>query len=933
MNSPSAQVSHDQTLQALEPPRYRRGLIAFVSIALFGTALFAAVVAPPSADVSAQSSGNPITPLSSSGCTDGTFVDISANPRVAGNNNDLAEDCQALVAIQNSWATAANADLANNHPLRRWGTGGSVRVNSWTGITVSGGRVTSLKLDRRSLEGSIPAAIGRLNGLTDLQLWENQLSGSLPAEISGLTNLVDMYISDNQLSGSLPAEISSLTSLRVFSIYENRFSGSIPTQICTMTSLRRIDFGTNMFSGSLPACLGDLTELTLLNFFENQLTGSIPVELGSLTKLTTLYLDSNKLTGSIPAQVASLATSGTGVLNRFDFCANRLSGAVPAALQSGVTLTDYPTARGFDPIQCQNGPLPALASAGCTDGTFVDLSTNPRVQGSDNDLAEDCQALVAIRNSLATATGNEYVIWNDNLRQWGVGSNEKISTWPGVTVATSRVTQLKLNGKNLAGSMTADYGKLTGLTALWLDGNQLASSIPTQIGSLTSLTELRLNNNRLTGSIPTEISSLTSLTELLLNDNLLSGSIPEQLGTLATSGALATLGICNNYLSGAVPTALQSGVTLTDYPTTEGYATVACQIPSNIVFTPPATAITLSALTAIVINAAPYATDGNYAITCQNTPNTDPKISTITRNGCNFTVSASDIAGSTGLTVTYTSAGGSTRTATIPLTVTPAPIAFDPVNPPQNPNQPTSEQPTTPPTDQTPEDAPDPDSTATPDPDSQDAPDRSGTAITLEPDQPGPRWNTLTVGTGGTTASRIRQAFSLGTAQSIYTWNADTQTWTRATNASQAIPPGTAVSFRTQEMVSSTDIAASDLDGATTQTRLNPGWNIITPPEGITRTNGRDFLISPDLYDCRNRQGVIAVASYSTRSRQWSLWMPCHPETQRSLTTGENAPYRPLTSIAPADTTYIYTRTSQPINIAWNPETQTYQTPPANLFG
>ena len=443
MTSPSAQVSPYQTLQALAPPpsRYRRGFIAFVSVALFGTALFAAAAASP-ADVSAQSSGNPITPLSSSGCTDGTFVDISANPRVAGDNNDLAEDCQALVAIQNSWATAANADLANNHPLRRWGTGGSVRVASWSGITVSGGRVIRLSLQEKSIQGTIPAAIGRLNGLTDLQLWDNQLSGSLPAEISGLTNLVDMYISNNQLSGSLPAEISGLTSLRVLSIYDNRFSGSIPTQICTMTSLRSIDSGENTLSGSLPACLGDLTELTLLSFFENQLTGSIPVELGSLTKLTRLFLDSNQLTGSIPAQVASLATSGTGVLNRFSFCSNRLSGAVPAALQSGVTLDDYPTARGFDPIQCQNGPLPALTSASCTDGTFVDLSTNPRVQGNNNDLAEDCQALVVIYNSLAGATGNEYVIWNDNLRQWGVGSNEKIGTWPGVTVATSRVTQL-----------------------------------------------------------------------------------------------------------------------------------------------------------------------------------------------------------------------------------------------------------------------------------------------------------------------------------------------------------------------------------------------------------------------------------------------------------------------------------------------------------
>ena len=446
---------------------------------------------------------------------------------------------------------------------------------------------------------------------------------------------------------------------------------------------------------------------------------------------------------------------------------------------------------------------------------------------------------------------------------------------------------------------------------MWLDGNQLASSIPTQIGSLTSLTELRLN------------------------DNLLSGSIPEQLGTLVTSGALATLNICRNYLSGSVPTALQSGVTLTDYPTSEGYATVACQIPSNIIFTPPGQSHRVPATTAIVVNAAAYATDGYYAITCQDAPDTDPKISSITRNGCNYTVAVASATGTTGLTVTYTSAGGSTRIATIFLTITPAPITFDPVNPPQNPNQPTSEQPTTPPTDQTPDGttAPDPDTTSAPDTENPDAPDRSDPATPLEPDQPGPRWNTLTVGTDGTTASRIRQAFNLGTGQSIYTWNTGTQTWTRATSTSRAIPPGTAVSFLTQEIVSSADIAASNLDGATTQASLNPGWNIITPPEGITSTDGRDFLIDPALYNCRNRQGVIAVASYSARSRQWSLWMPCHPAAQTGLTTGENAPYRALTSIAPADTTYIYTSTRQPINIAWNSETQTYQTPPPSLFG
>ena len=49
------------------------------------------------------------------------------------------------------------------------------------------------------------------------------------------------------------------------------------------------------------------------------------------------------------------------------------------------------------------------------------------------------------------------------------------------------------------------------------------------------------------------------------------------------------------------------------------------------------------------------------------------------------------------------------------------------------------------------------------------------------------------------------------------------------------------------------------------------------------------------------------------------------PLTQARLTTGQNAPYRVFTEIAPGDTTYIYNITGQPRNIIWNSETQTYQ--------
>ena len=68
------------------------------------------------------------------GCSDGTFVDLTANPRVVGANNDLVEDCQALVAAQNHWAaSSSNNDIALNHALRTWGTGTATekRITNW----------------------------------------------------------------------------------------------------------------------------------------------------------------------------------------------------------------------------------------------------------------------------------------------------------------------------------------------------------------------------------------------------------------------------------------------------------------------------------------------------------------------------------------------------------------------------------------------------------------------------------------------------------------------------------------------------------------------------------------------------------------------------------------------------------------------------------
>ena len=374
------------------------------------------------------------------------------------------------------------------------------------------------------------------------------------------------------------------------------------------------------------------------------------------------------------------------------------------------------------------------------------------------------------------------------------------------------------------------------------------------------------------------------------------------------------------YTITAAATAAQGDTTFTFTYTSSGTDThdasftITIGPASDIVYTAP-TDITLQANSARGIDLSSYAKDGTgndaYTIGCLDATDIDPEISSVTRNGCVYTVRAGSTPGDADFHITYTSTGGDTHLATVHITITPAPT-----RPEERP-----ERPIIPPAEPTRRPTPPPPTTTT----TTTIPDPSRPTTTLEPDQPGPRWNTLTAQAGGTTPAQIRQAFNLGSGQTIYTWNAARQTWTRVTRPTQTIPAGTRVSFRTEEAVTNREMRTSNLGGGTTRTRLTTGWNTLSIPQGIARTDGANFLLDPALTDCRNQQGIIAIASYSTRSRRWSISLPCHPTAQRRLTTGQNAPYRPLMSIAPADTTYIFTRTRQPLNIRWNEDTQTYQ--------
>ena len=321
-------------------------------------------------------------------------------------------------------------------------------------------------------------------------------------------------------------------------------------------------------------------------------------------------------------------------------------------------------------------------------------------------------------------------------------------------------------------------------------------------------------------------------------------------------------------------------------------------IDSNIVYTPPDITMQIGGI--LAINAASYATDGAYTIICGEVESKSNHIASITRNGCGYIITPAS-AGQAEFTITYTSSGGDTHQATIPITIEPSPTA------PATPNTA-------------------PDYTAPADATTTDAAPSGTTAPADGTEEAALSWSTLTVQPGGTTARTIRQTLGLSSRTAIYAWNTDTQAWTALADPTRTIPSGTTLSFRGPEEISRENLEIANIGQGTRRTALTRGWNIIAPPETTTRTaDSTSFLFDPSLTDCENNQAVIAIASYNAQTRQWALWLPCHPQAQRTLTAGIDPPYRTLTRINPQDTTYIYTRTPQPINIAWNTQTQTYQ--------
>ncbi len=418
---------------------------------------------------------------------------VTGSPDLAG----LVGDCTTLLGLKDTLRGTAILNWAED-----------LEMTSWDGITVSSGdppRVTILNLPDKSLDGTIPSALGGLAALEFLYLNNNTLSDTIPAALGDLAALKDLYLNNNTLSGSIPAELENLSALQRLLLHHNTLSGAIPAALGNLTNLESLWLHNNALSGAIPD-LSSLTKLTTLLLHDNVLGGAIP-DLSSLTELTELSLHNNMLSGAI-SDLSALTKLTTLLLHD-----NVLSGTIPD-LSSLTELTN---------LRLQNNIL---------SGTIPDLSALTKLIN-----------LFLHNNALSGAI-------------------------PATFRSLSALQWLYLNDNNLSGAIPAALGELSALQRLYLNHNNLSGAIPGALKSLSALQRLHLNDNNLSGAIPAALGELSDPTDLTspaklanlqriyLHSNTLSGAVPSALGNLTT---LRELNLHNNAdLSGDLPTSFSS---------------------------------------------------------------------------------------------------------------------------------------------------------------------------------------------------------------------------------------------------------------------------------------------------------------------------------------------------------------------------------------
>ena len=493
-------VTNAQSLTATDVSASTAGLIYTATIR--PTAGFSGAVTvqvPAAAAQNASNEGNQASNVFSatatmqSACFTGGAV--PAGDEYAG----LARDCEILLGLHDTLVGSATLSPA-------WSV--STDIDSWQGINLEAMRVSHLQLERQGLTGSLPAALGDLDGLTQLSLLDNTLTGEIPSELGSLSELNWLALSSNQLSGVIPSELGALVKLDYLHLQSNSLTGPIPPEIGRLVKLIELRLSSNQLNGPIPPELGDLSALENLVIGNNQYESPLPATLTNLTGLTTLDVREGKLTGTLPdlGQMTSL--------QYVYLQENLLTGTIPESVT-------------------RLGSLKWLIlSRNQLTGSILDFSGMMSLR-----------SLVLDRNQLE-GTVPSPVSDLPNLEEYVIHVNKFTGSIPTMS-SVPKLRQAWFHCNQFSGEIPASFNNITSLTTLVFFDNQLTGEIP-NLSSLVNLELLFLNHNHLEGNIPNTLTAKLPVNnnpalKVTLNGNLFEG-VDRKSGAIDSSPTGLTVG-------------------------------------------------------------------------------------------------------------------------------------------------------------------------------------------------------------------------------------------------------------------------------------------------------------------------------------------------------------------------------------------------------
>jgi hypothetical protein len=178
------------------------------------------------------------------------------------------------------------------------------------------------------------------------------------------------------------------------------------------------------------------------------------------------------------------------------------------------------------------------------------LLINPRFINADTD-PTDAAALRIMFSSLNSP---------GQLTKWtSTGGDPCGESWRGVTCSGSKVTEIKLSGLGLSGSMGYQLASMTSITTFDMSNNNIGNQIPYALPP--NVQSLNLAGCGFTGGLPYSISQMTSLRSLNVARNQIQGQLSDMFGSLSS---LTTMDLSFNAMTGDLPQSFSSLSSLRD---------------------------------------------------------------------------------------------------------------------------------------------------------------------------------------------------------------------------------------------------------------------------------------------------------------------------------------------------------------------------------